>query len=151
MNKKGWHISIIGLVCLGAVLVSCGSNQGKDPPVHHLLSVTRISELAVNHFPPFEKTVDDAASVTRLYTAIKALPHPAKGIYGCPADDGLRYQLVFALPGAAVQHITVPASGCRFLTLNKSDVRMTNDPFWSLLAQTLGSSETELFPRPSSS
>ncbi len=147
MKKKRWQISFIGLVCLCAFIAGCGSNLGIDPPVNHLLFVARTSDLAPNHFPSFEKTIDDLASVTRLYDAIKMLPS-SQGVYSCSLDDGLQYQLVFALPGAGKQQIIVSASGCRIVTLNKSDFRMSNEAFWPLFAQTLRVSETELFPRP---
>src|SRR6266568_2950597 len=147
MKKQRWQLALTGLVCLLSFLASCGTNLGGDQPVSHLLTVTRTSALSANRFPPFAKAIDDSASATKLYNAIKALP-PFQGVYSCPADDGLQYQLTFALKGATVQKIIASASGCRSVTLNQSDIRMTNEAFWSLFAQTLGVSEAELFPRP---
>ncbi|HEY7351098.1 MAG TPA: hypothetical protein VH599_22505 [Ktedonobacterales bacterium] len=147
MKTKGWHRSLIGLICLLPFLAGCGANLAAATPAPHALTVTRSQWPAGNRFPPFVKTSDDSAGVNRLYDAIQALPH-FQGVYACANDDGLAYELTFALPGVPKQPITVAGTGCRGVTLSDSDMRMTNKAFWSLFAQTLGVSEADLFPDP---
>lgn len=145
MRKKLFYL--VGLICLLSFLTGCGTNNAGNGLVKHTLTVTRESTLRANLFPVFAKNIDDTASATRLYNAIKALPS-AHGLYSCPSDNGLRYKLDFSLNGAPAQQITVSGSGCRMISLSESEARMTNNAFWSLFAQVTGLSESDLFPHP---
>ncbi len=151
-RKMSYHMSTICALCsLMLLLISCGTTwSGSSGPEKHLLIVTRTTAVSHNHFPSFNKQIDDLASVTHLYNVIQSLPPMHKG-YACPADNGLQYQLAFSLPSVSEQQWTLAGSGCRQIRLNQSHSFLTTDEFWSLFAQTLGISESDLFPPPRSS
>lgn len=122
--------SLAGIV-LAVVLAACA-----DGPADSLL-VTRYSDLAANRFAPFERRVDDAATVAALEEAVRALPPYVEGRY-CPNDAGLRYRLRFSRAGSPVQDGRLEAGGCRALRLSDGTVRETDDRFWGRLAGALG-------------
>ena len=146
--KKISCIVLVGVhCCVMVLLMSCSTNPGSQVPAMHFLRVTRNSSVGPNHFPAFRRTIDDSASVTRLYNAIQALPLMS-GIDNCPADDGLQYQLTFSLSSSFRQQMTLHATGCQQISINQSTGRLTNEAFWSLFAHTLGVPKLELFPLP---
>lgn len=152
MKNKHWPFSAIGLICLLFLFCSCATSSAvSQSAAHtHALTVVRTTALDLNRFPPFSKTIDDPGSASRLYHAMLALPH-FQGVYNCPNDNGLRYQLTFDLKGVTTQQILVSASGCRSVALKNDDVRMVDDTFWSLFSHTLAVPNAELFPLPVSS
>jgi hypothetical protein len=129
------------------LLMSCSTDPGSKVPTTHFLRVTRNSSVGPNHFPAFSRNINDSASVTRLYNAIQALPLMS-GIYNCPADDGLQYQLAFSFSSSSKQQMILDAAGCQQISINQSTARLTNEAFWSLFAQTLGVPKSALFPPP---
>lgn len=75
----------------------------------------------------------------KLYNAALALPVVPKGVYNCPADDGLQYTLSFSAKRKALQHMTLDATGCQFLSISGMEGarQAYNDQFRALVAQTL--------------
>jgi hypothetical protein len=89
------------------------------------------------HVAPFDRTVTDTTAVQRLYITAQGLP-PATGTYDCAKDIGLVYHLNFLQGTALIKQIDLQATGCPFLHISKTDVRMTNPSFVSLFTRTIG-------------
>ncbi|HLJ80553.1 MAG TPA: hypothetical protein VKT52_03630, partial [Ktedonobacterales bacterium] len=111
------------------------------------LTVTRTGN-PYDHISPLAGGSTDAAAVQRLYHAIYALPHVPNGISSCPADFGIVYTLTFMNGGTVILKASANATSCEFLTLSSNDSRMTNDAFWTLLAQTIGISPASVHGVP---
>jgi hypothetical protein len=128
------------LFILPVLLVACGSinaNVGttSGPTVLH---VTRTSSDPYGkHIGSFDRTVTDVAAVQRLYTAALALPK-VTGVYNCPIGPALEYHLSFLKGASSMQQINLQASGCQFLSVSKTDSRVTNTAFLSLFMKTVG-------------
>jgi hypothetical protein len=86
---------------------------------------------------PFDRTVSSASAVQQLYSAAYALP-PATGTYDCAKDIGLVYHLNFLQGAKFIKQMDLQATGCPFLHLSKTDVRLTNSSFVSLFTRTVG-------------
>ena len=91
-------------------------------------------------FPPFAKTVNDAASVQRFYNLAYALPSPPSGKVNCPADNGIVYNLTFLDGTTLVQTMVLQASGCErlLITNNSRNMRMTNQAFQAAFLKLIG-------------
>jgi len=101
--------------------------------------VLRVSTLAQVKSVPFEISVTDSTRVQQLYQAMQSLPKfPANTVIHCPLDDGVKYHLDFFQSSTLLSQAILDASGCRALHLTTTDIRRTNDAFWSLLAKELG-------------
>jgi hypothetical protein len=103
-----------------------------------------------NHIPPFERTVQDATKVQRLYNTLLALPTaPRPGSIYCPIDLGIYYALTFGRRGITVLYAAVEEGGCRYVSLSTGGLRRAySDTFWKVLADTVSVPESELFPSP---
>ena len=128
---------------LTLIVVGCASGSGANPPQPATspdkVDVTRFTTIPGMKLPPFEVNLTDRTRVQRLYQAIQALSRfPANQVINCPADNGIKYHLNFFQGNAVVLQATLDASGCRALHLSTSDVRQTNDAFFSLLAREIG-------------
>ncbi len=132
------------LGCLLTVMtVSCahrnitgGASPSLSPDRVHVL---RVSTLAQVKSAPFEITVTDPMKAQQLYQATQSLPKfPANTVIHCPLDDGIKYHLDFFQGSTLLSQAILDASGCRALHLTITDVRRTDDAFWSLLAKELG-------------
>jgi hypothetical protein len=110
------------------------------------LRVTRYSTIPANHYPAFDRSVNDSVAARRVYDAVMALPPATNG--SCPAAFGLRYRLTFNESGRVVLPVVVDGDGCRDLYVSDSDRRATNDTFWDLLAGVLGVNKELLFVKP---
>src|SRR3990170_2142728 len=123
------------------IAVSCST------PSTPALRVVRLSGL----YPVavFDRSVDDAARVERMYNALVSLPFARHR--WCPYSVGTRYQLTFSDSGRSILVANVQSDGCREATIPGSRRRATNDSFWALFAETLGldaRNTDELFPYP---
>jgi len=113
------------------------------------MDMIRFTTLPGTKLPPFQINITDRTRVQRLYQALQALPKfPANTVINCPVDDGVKYHLDFFQSNTALIQATLDASGCRALHLTTSDVRRTNDAFFSLLAKEIGVSPTSLLVTP---
>ena len=127
----------LALVALAALVVACASPS--VPP----LRVTRYSTIPENHFPIFDRSVDDAAAARRVSDAVRALPAAPKDRF-CPAGFGLRYRLTFNEAARVSLLVVVEGDACAEVIFSETDRRATDDAFWDLLAATLGVQKTDI-------
>jgi hypothetical protein len=126
-----------------ALLIAASCSAPSTPA----LRVVRLSGL----YPvaAFDRSVDDAASVQRLYSALVSLPFATDR--WCPYSVGTRYQLTFSDTSRSILVANVESDGCREAIIPGSGRRATNDSFWAVFADTLGldaRNTDELFPQP---
>jgi len=122
-----------------------GAKPLQAAPSPDKVIVTRFTTISGTQLPPFEAKLTDRTRVQRLYQAIQVLPRfPTNQVFNCPADNGVKYHLDFFHGNALLLQATLDASGCRALHLSPSDVRQTNDTFFSLLAKEIGMPPTHL-------
>jgi hypothetical protein len=123
------------------VLVGCGTNGTSSSTSFTTLKPTALHasrpERKDYDIPALDRTVHNAA-VQRLFVAAYKLPTPPSGTVNCPADIGLVYQLVFLQGATPIQHMSLQATGCQYLFLTQSDVRLSDYPFQVLLCKTIG-------------
>jgi len=127
----------LALVTLAALVVACASPS--VPP----LRVTRYSTIPENHYPAFDRSVDDAAAARRVSDAVRALPAAPKDRF-CPAGFGLRYRLTFNEAARVTLLVVVEGDACAEVIFSETDRRATDDSFWDLLAATLGVQKTDI-------
>jgi hypothetical protein len=141
--KEPFHWLLLLGCLLTAVTVSCanrsttsGTSPSPSPDSVHVLRVSTLAQVKSVHF---EISVTDSTRVQQLYQAIESLPKfPANTVIHCPLDDGVKYHLDFFQSSTLLSQAILDASGCRALHLTTTDIRRTNDAFWSLLAKELG-------------
>lgn len=127
------------LVALAGLLaMSCAS--GSVPAMRF----TRFSAVPANHYPSFDRSVDDAAAARRVSEAIRALSSAATG-RACPAGLGLRYRLSFNEAARVVLSVVIEGDACAEVIFSEADRRATDDAFWDLLADTLGVKKSDLY------
>lgn len=109
------------------------------------LTVTRTDAFPQNGFTftfPAKVTVrsrSTAMGVARAICALRAVPRGE--VFHCPIDFGIVYHLDFHLKGGgSAQHVTVDATGCRFVTGAGpgKEARFTTRPFWAALGRAMG-------------
>lgn len=145
--------SLILVIATLVLLSGCGtafvstSTAAETPTT---VQVHRINLIPQNHYPAFSpRTISDQQAVQRLYNAIQVLPHwNTTAPVFCPMDAGLKYQLDFSQGHTAIQEAFFDPEGCPTVRIGKNDVRVPDNAFTQLFAQTLGISETELTPQP---
>jgi hypothetical protein len=77
------------------------------------------------------------------------LPIPPPGIYNCPVDFGVYYQMVFSDDAATVMVVTATPGGCRFLSAMNGSVSagfVATEGYWKTLAGDLGIDEVVIYP-----
>ena len=134
---KAASFLVIALVVV--LLGGCGSAMtsiGSSAPEPNVLHVVRTTTIP-SDYSAFERTITDAAAVQHLYHTALALSRAPSGIINCPNDIGLVYHLSFQQVSLASQ-MDLDASGCRFLSISKTDIRQTNPAFLTLVAQVIG-------------
>jgi hypothetical protein len=124
-----------------ALVVAC------TPPSVPALRVTRFSVMTEHHYPAFDRSVNDAEAARRVSDALRALPPTPRDRF-CPAGFGLRYRLTFNEAGRVTLLVVVEGDACREVIFSDADRRATDDPFWDLLADTLGSTKSVFFLLP---
>jgi hypothetical protein len=80
-------------IALVVLLTACA-------PTAESFSIHRFSASGQNEFPPFDRTVTDAAAASRLYQEIRAL-RPPEGTVFCALDFGVRHELSFFVRASA--------------------------------------------------
>jgi hypothetical protein len=125
------------VACAVLIAASCG---GSVPAMR----ITRFSATATNHYPSFDRSIDDVAAARRVSDAVKALPNAPAG-RSCPVDLGLRYRLSFNEAARVVLSVVVVGDGCAEVIFTEADRRATDDAFWDLLASTLGVNKTDIY------
>jgi hypothetical protein len=127
----------VAVVLAALIVVSCG---GSVPPMR----ITRFSAVAANHYPSFDRSVNDDAAARRVSDAVRALP-PTPAGRSCPVDLGLRYRLSFNEAARVVLSVVVVGGGCAEVIFTEADRRATDDAFWDLLASTLGVNKADIY------
>jgi hypothetical protein len=105
---------------------------------------TRFSTMSENHYPAFDRSVDDAAAARQVYDAVRALP-PAPNDRFCPFGAGLRYRLTFNEAARVILSVVVEGDGCAEVIFSDADRRATDEGFWDLLADTLRVKRAEIY------
>jgi hypothetical protein len=142
---------IYGVVLLACMLLAAGcasasATSRTSHPMPDRVQVTRA--WLINRFPPLDQSIADPSATRRLYQAVTSLP-PYHAQISCPKDVGLEYILDFSRAGTPVAKVLVYASGCAYVQIpTEASKRAPTDAFWTLLAQTLDVSTSDLFPRP---
>ncbi len=118
-------------LCVAALAIAACGPVG---PSVDSVRIVRESVLAGNVFPAFDRTIEgsDAASLRR---ELLALPPKTVDKF-CPDDSGMRYALSFR--GVVAATAVLEAGGCRYAQLSPTDIRETNEYFWTHLAGALG-------------
>ena len=111
------------------------------------MRITRFSALAENHYPAFDRSVDDTAAARRVYDAVRALPPAPKDRF-CPAGLGLRYRLSFNELARVSLSVVIEGDACAEVIFSDVDRRATDDAFWDLLSATLGVRKAEIYRLP---
>lgn len=138
--------ALLACMPLVAGCASASATSGTSHPMPDRVQVTRAWQ--INQFPPLDQTIADPAATQRLYQAVTSLP-PYHAQISCPKDVGLKYLLDFSHDGTPVAKVLVYASGCAYVQIpSETSKRAPTDDFWTLLAQTLDISTSDLFPRP---
>jgi hypothetical protein len=103
-----------------------------DPPqivagkIERLMSSSRQPDvLFVKRIDPlhqseseFEKSINDKKNVQEIYKKLFQLPPVPEGVFHCPADNGVQYELTFTYESKIVSTAVVSALGCQGLTMN---------------------------------
>ena len=147
----GWLSAVAALACM--VLAGCGhaaasaTNTGAGTAA--CANATHIDRLTVDRLNPLHQnfrfvapaqiTVTDARQAQAVARALCTLPPMGHGIYNCPADWGIRYQLRFAARHQWFRPVTVAATGCRTVT-GLGPARLVSGAFgfWSILGKAAG-------------
>jgi hypothetical protein len=113
----------------------------------HTRDVDRLTIGRVNAFPqnperftfPAKVTVTGADRSQAVAGGLCALPAMPAGTFGCPADLGIYYRLVFTAGGRKLAPVTVDATGCETVK-GAGPVRWTalSPDFWSVLGTAAG-------------
>src|SRR6266571_3129634 len=143
-----WKVLLLMPVLL--LVLGCGTRSDTSTSFRPTtLQVVRASTLPDNHFPSLSRTITNANAVQKLYDAALALPQTSTtGTRSCPAAIGLIYHLRFLQNGSSVQQMDMGPTGCPWITVNKGDMRIPTQTFFSLFAQTLGISPSQVIPAP---
>ena len=153
--------AVAALAC--AALTGCGSAAattdariGRPPAAQaptagnvcaHISDVDRLTIGRVNSFPqnperftfPAQVAVTSAGQSQAVAGELCALPAMPAGTFGCPADLGIYYRLVFTGGGRKLAPVTVDATGCETVK-GAGPVRWTalSPDFWSVLGTAAG-------------
>jgi hypothetical protein len=145
------------LVTLFFALAGCGSGSsghctlvagGAPPAVDEVtgLQFSAATTIPSNPAPAVQVTVTDVAKAQDAYRATLALPVFPPGIYNCPADPGIIYQLTFLLANGSSLTVTEDPSGCPVANIPGTCVRSVSSTYWNQLAQDLGVPESGIDP-----
>jgi hypothetical protein len=135
-------IRVAATLAIAVVLTGCS-------PSVDAFSIHRFTADSENAFPPFDRTVTDAAVASRLYQDIRSLRPQPDGNYFCGLDFGIRYELSFFARGDRVLHGVMQGT-CHLIDLGAGDVRVFDDRFEAVLLGALGlyTRGADLWPTP---
>lgn len=110
------------------------------PELAHLV-VRRSDAFPQNHVVfsfPTVVSVNDAASVQKVASALCALPRMPKRVFHCPADFGIVYQLSFSTKRQSFPPISIEATGCQTVK-GLGEVRWVAQTaeFWKVLGEAM--------------
>jgi hypothetical protein len=108
------------------------------------MRITRFSTVTENHYPAFDRSVDDSATARRVYDGVRALPPAPKDRF-CPAGFGLRYRLSFNELARVNLSVVIEGDACAEVIFSDIDRRATDDVFWDLLADASGVKKAEIY------
>ncbi len=153
----GWLPAVAALACI--VLAGCGHAAASDTSNRSgtatCANATHIDRLTVDRLNPLHQnfrfaapaqiTVTDARQAQTVARALCALPPMGHGVYNCPADWGIRYQLRFAAGHHWFRLVTIAVTGCRTVT-GLGPVRLISGVFgfWRVLGKAAGLSHASL-------
>lgn len=139
LTWKAIVVSIVGATLLAVaagLIVTIGAGTAKTstgtgtpraqvqtmPRLSLCMATNKVTTLAVRRGPYMNPTVfsfpavvlvENAASARAVAKAICAItPDMSTGIYACPADQGLAYQLIFTLPEYVIAPVLLRMGGC---------------------------------------
>lgn len=143
-----WKVLLLMPVLL--LVFACSSSSDTSTSFKPTtLQVVRSSTLPGNSFPPLSRTITNSNAVQKLYDAALALPNVSTtGTRSCPGADGLIYHLRFLQNKTHVQQMDIGPTGCPWIIVNKDDMRVPDQTFFSLFAQTLGIPPSQVIPAP---
>jgi len=147
----GWLPAVAALACI--VLAGCGhaaaSDTNNGAGTAACANATQIDRLTIDRLNPLHQdfhfvapaqiTVTGAHRAQTVARALCTLPPVGHGVYSCPADWGIRYQLRFAARHHGFQPITIAATGCRTV-IGLGPVRLISGVFgfWRVLGKAAG-------------
>lgn len=151
------------MVCLPvALMVSACSASASDPgtttgkthpgtdPKTLCQAIGKLDRLVVRRTDAFPQNgfhfsfpdvvvVEKVALVKDAAEAVCALPRMPSGVFNCPADFGIEYQLTFSAEGRVFESVLVSATGCETVTgLGASRWVARSSWFWSRLGKSMG-------------
>jgi hypothetical protein len=153
----GWLPAVAALACLA--LAGCGHAAASDTTggagTAVCANAARVDRLTIDRLNPLHQnfrfavpaqiTVTDAHRAQAVARALCALPPMGHGVYNCPADWGIRYQLRFAARQHLFRPVTADATGCRMVTgLGPARLITGVSGFWSTLGNAAGLSHASL-------
>jgi hypothetical protein len=138
--------ALIGISMVGSLLSACGSSM---PPASELTGVHfgATTTLPPNPPPAVDVTAGEIPA-RNIYTMTLALPDLPGGVYNCPADFGIVYNLTFFSGNATAVTASVDPNGCQGVQISGSHhVRqILDESYWTTLAQQLGVPESTIYP-----
>jgi hypothetical protein len=99
--------------------------------IERLKFSTQLDVLVVKRIDPlhqseseFEKNINDKKKVQEVYNKLLDLPLFPQGVFNCPVDNGVQYELTFIHGAKIVSTAVVSAMGCQGVTMN-------NKAYWA--------------------
>lgn len=139
------HAMLAMFLTLSICVSACATSATSSSQTGMILYVTRTP---VGSPAPvtFDKTITNPNAIQQLYRAARALPKA--GLQSCPTttEGYVRqdYHLAFRQGTSQLLPMTLQDWGCGDLFVGSddvhgaSDVRLTDETFWDLFAQTIG-------------
>jgi len=146
MARMVGRSALIGVAIAGSLLGACSSSM---PPASELTGVNfgATTTLPPNPPPAVDITAGEIPA-QNIYTMTLALPDLPGGVYHCPDDFGVVYNLTFFSGNATVVTASLDPNGCQGVKISGSpQVRQILDKsYWTTLAQQLGVPESTIYP-----
>ena len=103
--------------------------------------------LAANQPPAVSLLVGQIPAQT-IYSMTLALPDQPPGVYNCPANFGVVYDLTFFDGTATAASATLEPNGCQQVRFSGANEvrRVPDETYWVSLAQQLGIPESTIYP-----
>lgn len=98
--------------------------------------------------PPNVSLLVGQTPAQTIYSMTLALPDQAPGIYNCPIDFGIVYNMTFFDGTATATSATLEPNGCQQVRFSGSNEvrRVLDETYWASLAQQLGIAESTIHP-----
>jgi hypothetical protein len=139
------------------LLAGCGAPQSetssKDALSIELPSITRLefstSTTIPDNRPPDVRVTVYADTARAIYAETLALSPLPEGVYNCPVDFGVVYELAFYRGDIEVVTGTLDPGGCEAVSLSSKSGGAsvaTDFGYWATLANHLGITEAQIYP-----